>query len=548
MKFIGINGFIKFLLIAALLIATRQTFGQKTVCLTEQDAQRAIALINANHPAAENKNLRLELLSMKNERQKLDQKIIDNNAKNQQLIATANEMGEKHLLRLCEIVKQNGWLSRESIGADGAEAALLLLKGNRAYKLQQEIFPVVAAAAAKKGLIGNQEVAWMIDSIRTNAGLPQIFGTQTKIKNELFYLEPLQNEAKTDEYRKLYDLPPLADYIKFLQWKYQTVVLKSPPATAQKQNAKQNNPSDNEAVTVNPLVDLGDNEVIKIESNLVSLNVRVSSGDVAAANVPSLQKKDFEIYEDGKKQEIAFFSASDAPFDLILLLDLSGSTADKQDLIRKSTARFIEASRPSDRIAIVTFTDETKVVADLTGNREQLLASIKKIEDRGGSAVWGAIQFAYDKIIDKQSDNRRTAILVMTDGVDSSLIGGSFLPAAYPTFSDVLETVRNGNTTIFPIQLDTTGQADADEKKAYETAGRTLKMFAEESGGQVYYAKKVNDLSGVYEKIIGDLGKVYSLGYEPTSASATGTFHRLTVSLPNHPNLNVRAKQGYYAK
>lgn len=546
MKIISADRILNIFVFLGILVVCPQAFAQ-IGCLTAEEAKKAIDILDSPRMASENKALRLELLNMKEAREKIDRKIIENFAENQKMILTANETGEKHLLRLCEIIKQYGWLGKETIGIDGVTAALFLIKSNQSFDLQREIFPVVAAAA-KKGYVGNQEVAWLIDSIRTSARLPQIFGTQTKIKNDVFYLYPLQNEEKVDQYRKLYNLPPLADFIKFLQSKYQTVVLKSPPVHISRQSKeKRGVSSDTNAVAVNPLADLEAAEVIKVESSLVNLNVTVSPGDPAAAENLSLQKNDFAVFEDGQKQEIAFFSTIDAPFDLILLLDLSGSTADKQDLIRKSTRKFIESARPFDRIAIVTFTDEAKIVSNLTQNREELLKSIKKIDDHGGSAVWGALQFVYDEIVKTQSDKRRTAVLMMTDGVDSSLLRSFWLPASYPTFTDLLETVRNNNTTIFPIYLDTVDQSDSFERKAYRTALQTLKMLGDESGGQMYHVKKINDLNGIYEKIISDLGKVYSLGYEPSAASP-GTFRRLTVKLPNHPNLNVRAKQGYYAR
>jgi VWFA-related protein len=547
MKIINANQLVKIFVVVGMLILCRQTFGQSK-CLTNEEAQTAIKLINSPRSISEDKTLRLELLNMSESRRKLEQKIIDNLTENQKLIQSANEIGEKNLLRLCEIIKQYGWVSKELVGEDGAAAALSLIRSSRDFDIQRQIFPVVVAAA-KKGYVGNNEVAWLIDSIRSGAGLPQIFGTQTKIKNETFYLFPILNEAKVDEYRKLYNLPPLAEFIKYLQSKYQMVVLKSPPMQiSQQPKEKQGSSPDTNAITANPLADLENDEIVKVESNLVNLNVRVSSNDLTATNSLTLQKSDFAVFEDGKKQEITFFSTIETPFDLILMLDLSGSTADKQNLIRKSTQRFIEAARPSDRIAIVIFTDEAKIISDLTSNREELLKSIKKINDRGGSAVWGSLQFVYDKIVKTQSNNRRTAVLMMTDGVDSSLLRSSWLPPSYPTFTDLLETMRSNNTVIFPIYLDTEAQSFSYEKQAYRTAQKTLGMLAEESGGQMYYAKKVNDLNGIYEKIINELGKVYSLGYEPSNDILIGTFHSLTVKLPNHPNLNVRAKKGYYAK
>jgi hypothetical protein len=324
MKVINANQLIKIFFVVGLSFICRETFGQ-AVCLTKEEAQTAVNLINSPRNITEDNALRLELLNMNESRRKSDQKIIDNLTENKKLIPSANEIGEKNLLRLCEMVKQYGWTTKELVGEDGAAAAVFVLKSNQAFEFQRQIFPVVVAAA-KKGLVGNQEVAWLVDSIRTAAGLPQIFGTQTKIRNDTFFLHPLQNEAKVDEYRKLYNLPPLADFIKFLQSRYQMVVLKSPQPISPQTKEKRAS-SDTNVIAANPLAELEEDEVIKVESNLVSLNVRVSSNDPNATERLALQKNDFEIYEDGKKQEISFFSASDAPFDLILLLDLSGSTA-----------------------------------------------------------------------------------------------------------------------------------------------------------------------------------------------------------------------------
>ncbi|MGI8554931.1 MAG: VWA domain-containing protein [Pyrinomonadaceae bacterium] len=535
-----------------LLIISCQTFGQAK-CLTDEEAKKAVEITNSSANVSENPALRQELLDMQAEYHKIEQKITDNFDKNKNLIPAAYELNKKNLLRLCEIVKQNGWVRKEAVGEDGAAAALSFLEGGQDVKLQLEIFPVVAAAA-KKGYVGNNFMASLIDSIRVGENLPQIFGTQTKIKDELFYLYPLANDAKVDEWRKLYGLPPLASFMKYLQFQYGIPVIKSPRLPTPPQFKEKSK----ESAAVNAKTglpsDLEKDDVVKVESNLVNLNVKVYSNDAAAADF-NLQKNDFALFADGKQQEISFSSAAQTPFDLILVLDLSGSTSDKQDLIRKSTRRFIEAARPGDRVAIVTFTDEPRIISDLTSNKDELLKSVKKIKDRGGSGVWLALQFAIDKIVKPESQGRRSAIVMMTDGVDTSLLPKYLVNGisptyddSYPNFSDVLETVRNNDTTIIPIYLDTETGNEPEVKRAYREARRTLSMLAEESGGQGYYAEKASDLNGVYEKVINDLGTVYSLGYEPPEVTRDGAWHSLSVKILNHPNLNVRTKTGFYAK
>jgi hypothetical protein len=127
-----------------------------------------------------------------------------------------------------------------------------------------------------------------------------------------------------------------------------------------------------------------DVDVVRVDTNLVSLNVSVY-GTKLRTEVAKLEQKDFTVAEDRKPQEISFFATTDVPFDLVLLLDLSGSTADKRDLIRKSTRRFIEAARPTDRIAILAFADQVWVVCPLTVDRTRLLAGADQIEGGLGS-------------------------------------------------------------------------------------------------------------------------------------------------------------------
>src|SRR5207237_5906865 len=99
-------------------------------------------------------------------------------------------------------------------------------------------------------------------------------------------------------------------------------------------------------------------DVVRVDTSLVNFNVSVYNSKLKTY-VGALEEKDFSIAEDGRQESIAYFASTEVPFDLVLLIDLSGSTTNKRDLIRKTTRRFIEAARPSDRLAIVTFSDMT---------------------------------------------------------------------------------------------------------------------------------------------------------------------------------------------
>ena len=118
----------------------------------------------------------------------------------------------------------------------------------------------------------------------------------------------------------------------------------------------------------------------------------------------------------------------------------------------------------------------------------------------------------------------------MTDGVDNALGGGG--GGFEISFADLLEAVRKNDELIIPIYLDTERDREylnGYEKRLYENARNTLALLAQESGGFYYKARKIEDLNGVYDQVINDLGKVYSVGYRPTNEKRDGSWRAVVV-------------------
>jgi hypothetical protein len=247
-------------------------------CLTDEEAKKIIESIKSSTAAiSENQKIRRELLEMREERAKLNAKITADTDKNRNLIPEADQMGFRHLARVCRIIKENGWLTKESLGVDGFEAFVFLLTNNKDIQSQQELFPLMVEAA-KKGFIGNQLVASMVDSIRVGTKMPQIFGTQAAIRNNVVYLYPIQNEEKVDEWRKMYDMPPLAYQIRGFEGRYQMPVLKSHRQPAPPDLRRKNNEKDSDTEILGLSDD--ENEAITIDTKIVNLNVRVLTQDL----------------------------------------------------------------------------------------------------------------------------------------------------------------------------------------------------------------------------------------------------------------------------
>ncbi len=292
-------------------------------------------------------------------------------------------------------------------------------------------------------------------------------------------------------------------------------------------------------------------ETVRIDADLVNLNISVLSRDFSQPPAV-LQQREFAVFENGAAQEISFFASAETPFDLVLLLDLSGSTADKVGLIRKSSRRFVDSARAGDRIAIVTFADTIQVVSLLTADREALKKSVGDIEKpEGGTRFWDSLRFVLEHVLGQShAENRRSAVVVMTDGVDNALpdVVGE---GSRTTFEELLEIVRRSDTIVLPIYLDTEKEGVRQHRMlatAYGLARQQLDQLAAESGNVVYRARKVKDLEGVYTRIMHDLSTVYSIGYIPTIRVRDGLWRTVTVQLIGHSDLVVRSKRGYYAK
>ena len=291
-------------------------------------------------------------------------------------------------------------------------------------------------------------------------------------------------------------------------------------------------------------------DIIRIDADLVNLNVGVVNRS-AASGAGHLEQKDFAVFENGAPQEILFFEAGEAPFDLVLLLDLSASTADKIKLIRKSAKRFVEAARPADRIAICTFASEIRVVSRFTNDHNALSKSIGDIQEPfGGTNFWDALRFVLEHVVGQSRvEKRRSAVVVMTDGVDNAL-PDVFGDGSATSFEDLLKIVEGSEAIVLPIYLDTEKEQDkrGTLKTAYGLARQQLVTIALESGNEVYQARKLKDLEGVYQQVIRDLSTVYSIGYRPGNLVRDGSWRAVHVQLVGHPELAVRAKRGYYGK
>ncbi|MEP6818477.1 MAG: VWA domain-containing protein [bacterium] len=294
-------------------------------------------------------------------------------------------------------------------------------------------------------------------------------------------------------------------------------------------------------------VDEGD--VVRVDSQLATVNLSVVDRETNRG-VVGLAQSDFKLYENGTEQQILQFDSSSAPFDLLLVIDLSGSTRDVLKLIRAAAQRFVAAARPSDRIGVVTFAGQATVVSPLTLDRQTLNARISAMDTAAGDTkLYDALDFAVNQSQKSAKNPRRTAIILMSDGLDGSIPGvqgdGSKLP-----YKDLLSRIGEFDGVVYTLWLDTEYEALSPldtQPEAFDAGYDRMKELAGAGGGVFYEVERLEDLAGAYERVVADLGTVYSLAYRPSDKTRDGKWRAIRVNIVSRAGAIARGKRGYYA-
>lgn len=294
--------------------------------------------------------------------------------------------------------------------------------------------------------------------------------------------------------------------------------------------------------------EISEGDTIRVDSQLVSLNMSVIDRNTNRGLV-GLSKSDFRLFENGAEQQILQFESSSAPFDLVLLLDISGSTRDKMKLIRAAAQRFIDAARSFDRIGVISFAGQATVVSPPTLDRRSLRQRVSEMDTAtGDTKLYDATDYAVTQLLRDSKNARRTAIIVMSDGLDGSIDGvqgeGSRLP-----YKDLLGRVSEFDGVVYSLWLNTEYESLSPldtQPEAFDAGYDRMKELADTGGGVFYEVERLEDLAGAYERVVADLGTVYSLAYRPLDKTRDGRWRAIRVNVAR-PSAVARGKRGYYA-
>ena len=276
-------------------------------------------------------------------------------------------------------------------------------------------------------------------------------------------------------------------------------------------------------------------EQTRIILDVTRVNLLFTVSDKKGRFVTDLLSDDFEVLERKKKQSILEFAAeSDLPLRLAILIDTSNSIRDRFKFQQEAAIEFINGVvRPEvDRAMVVSFDTGVGLVADLTGDREKLAATIRELRPGGGTALYDAIFYACrDKLMqDKPRHKFRRALVIISDGEDNQ---------SHYSRDQALEMAHRADAVLYTISTNIT---------RIQTSGdKVLKYFAEETGGLVFFPFKVEDLSQSFENIANELRHQYSVLYRPEPLSTDGQYHPVRIKVRSYKNLVVRARKGYYA-
>jgi Ca-activated chloride channel family protein len=250
----------------------------------------------------------------------------------------------------------------------------------------------------------------------------------------------------------------------------------------------------------------------------------------------TLKQENFQVFEDGVKQNIISFQHTDLPVSIGLVVDNSGSMSKKRPAVNKAAVDLVEASNPEDEAFVVNFSDEAYIDQDFTSTVNKLRDGLSHIESRGGTALYDAVVASADKLVADAKRPKQVLVLI-TDGEDN---------ASTLTLD---QTIRRVQELSGPV-IYTIGLLFGDEMSRGEVrhARRALELLSNETGGIAFFPKSMEQVDEIAAEVARDIRSQYTIGYHSTKASTEPGFRRVTLSAEaaGMGKLTVRTRTGYF--
>ena len=276
----------------------------------------------------------------------------------------------------------------------------------------------------------------------------------------------------------------------------------------------------------------------RVGVELVSLSVTVT--DPAARYVTDLNQDDFQVFEDGVKQDVTFFNRTNLPIALALLVDTSASMESRLPIAQEAAIGFAHRLRPQDLAEVVDFDSRVVILQAFTNQAAEIEQAIRRTSAGGSTSMYNAIYIALKelkKVVATNVDEiRRQAIVVLSDGEDTS----SLLP-----FEEVMDLAKRSETAIYAIGLRPSEGASSGAK-GFKEAEVVLRQLAQQTGGRAFFPMQTAELAAMYGQISDELSSQFTVGYSSRNTKRDGAWRRVVVRV-DRPGLVSRTKQGYFA-
>jgi Ca-activated chloride channel homolog len=273
--------------------------------------------------------------------------------------------------------------------------------------------------------------------------------------------------------------------------------------------------------------------VLHTDVEEVVLNATVLEGNRL---VPDLKKENFEVFEDGVKQNIISFQHTDVPVSIALVVDNSGSMSRKRPAVNKSALDLIEASNPQDEAFVVNFSDEAFIDQEFTADVNKLRDGLSHIESRGGTALYDAVVASADKLV-ADAKRPKQVLVIITDGEDNA------------STLTLEQTIRRVQQLSGPV-IYSIGLLFGDEMSHSEVrhARRALEMLSTETGGIAFFPRSIDQIDEIAAEVARDIRNQYTIGYHSGKPTTDPGFRRiqLNAEAKGMGKLTVRTRTGYF--
>jgi VWFA-related protein len=331
-----------------------------------------------------------------------------------------------------------------------------------------------------------------------------------------------------------------------------------------KSNVEDQRPSPSPTPSASPREELpqDSDEVVKVETNLTS--IFFTAADKNKRFIGNIKADDIRVLEDGQPQQVFTFQQNlDLPLSIAILIDTSASEERTLPDEKAAARTFLQdVLRPSkDEGAVVSFTGEITLEQGFTGNIERLRRAIERVEFvppsgyvgggvvvngtppisgtnqslAGSTAIWDAIWATSEELLSESAEHTRRAIILLTDGEDTS---------SRMKLHNAVERAQKSDSLVYAIGIG--------DRYSFSVNEGALRKISEQTGGRAYFPRNERELREAFVQVQRDLREQYLVAYAPSNKARDGSYRHIEIQIVNpelrKESLKLNYRSGYFAK